>query len=189
VVGNVDGDGDPEVFIAGSVHEEGPDSGWGELLTFKDGTIRRYETPKDMDVGGAEDVDHDGRLDVLTPGSYSGVEAWSAIGASYPAVGSVFVAHTLPDGGFSMNDAVAKTRLLQTCPKKSPIALDPSEWVEPIEATRQILCARAWGSSEADVVKQLSTRCSRYTPEPHDTAECPTVLRDAAKVDPVVRLP
>jgi hypothetical protein len=189
VVGDIDGNRDPEIFLAGGIHEEGPDPGWTLLLSFKDGAIGPYAGAKDVDVNGVEDVDHDGRLDLLTSGRYSGIEANSQIGSSYPVIEGLFVAHTLSDGGFSMTDSVAKAALKKTCPKKEPISLPPdTEWVEPTDAAKQVLCARAWGASEADVLKQMKARCTKYDPGPTDVAQCPELLLYTAKVVPEVRL-
>lgn len=188
VIGDIDGDRDPEAFVTGSIHEEGPNPPWRVLVQFSAPAIRPYPGAKDIAVIDVEDVDADGRLDVLTSGAYARVEAASAIGSTYEAVGGIFVAHALPDGGLVQDDAIAKVRLKKTCPKRQPIALSP-DWVQPVDAVQQIVCARAWGASEADVMKELRPRCVAYEDDFTDATHCPTALVDAAKVTPVLKLP
>ncbi len=183
VFGDIDGDGDPEVFVSGGYNQEGPDPIWGRVFTFKNGAIRDYAPG--FEVRGAADVDHDGRLDLMTPGPYASIKAkWNGV-YEYAVIGGVFTAHALAGGTFSMTDAVAKSALLKECPRKAPLAVAQSFDID--QTSHDILCARVWGASEADVRSALAGRCKSF--DDADPNACPKVFLAVAKVTPPTTLP
>ena len=116
--GDVDGDGEPEVLVrrASSLGRE------SVLLTARNGVIREYT---DLLVGALEDVDRDGRMDVLTPGPY-GAAAKDG-GTARDALGfwssDLFVAHSGTDGVLRLDDAVAKAQFQKRCAKRPELSL------------------------------------------------------------------
>jgi hypothetical protein len=183
VFGDIDGDGDPEVFVSGGYNQEGPDPVWGRVFTFKNGAIRDYAPG--FEVRGAADVDHDGRLDLMTPGPYATIKAkWNGVYA-YALIGGVFTAHALAGGTFSMTDAVAKSGLLKECPRKAPLAIGQSFDID--QTSHDIVCARAWGATEAEIRSALAKGCKSW--DDADPNGCPKVFLAVAKVTPPTTLP
>jgi hypothetical protein len=181
-VSDLDGDGDPEAFVFGGSADEGPDETWFELLTFKNGRIESYAPAKGIEIADVQDVDGDGRFDLLSPGPYNRVTQASALGGTFPAFGGALVMHTLPDGTFSATDAVAKDFLKKECPLQKPP-------LGPESTFNDILCARAWGASEADVMKALNARCKVWDEVRMNPAICLNGFKDAAAIAPPILLP
>src|SRR5690606_32986696 len=124
-----DGDGEPELW-AGSSDKFEPDE--GALYTFKNNRVERYPLPS---VGNRrlQDVDDDGRPDVI----------WTTVFGEEPdcgdSAGTVqtpgFVAHSLPDGSFSLTDPSARHFAAQWCTAPPERLLDVSD----------IVCGRLYG--------------------------------------------
>ncbi len=146
--------------------------------------VERYKPASGVAFSGVEDVDHDGRPDLLLKGGYPG-----------PAL---FVGHSLPDGTFSATDDVAKAAFATSCPKAGEELKDlPTK--EPSSLMRRIACARARGATAADVVTALAPL---RVPNPNlrpakngkDAAALPAtalpmLIEAAASRQPLVKLP
>jgi len=159
-----DGNGDLEIYVEwltaiGSARENAESWTDGELLTFADGKVVPYAPSAKLSLWGLEDVDKDGRPDIRTSSPYGGR---LRKGQSPDYVwGPPLVAHSLPDGTFSMTDAVATSAARQVCPEKltpallakavkrsDRVAVDEDPWGRPSEETTSVElagCARLWG--------------------------------------------
>ena len=116
LVGDYDGDGIPELWAR--TDEDGVESGhmtrnW--ILGVHDGKIGEYAPAKNFgDIAKPVDVDGDGRIDLpvtLGLALIKGQCDWKPYYA--PAD---FLAHSLPGGGFSTTDAVARQHVTKWCP-------------------------------------------------------------------------
>ncbi len=127
-----DGDGEDEVVIGR----------WTSIFvyTFKHGHIVSYAPASHLTVSGADDVDNDGRPDLLI----------MPFGDAPPTT-LEFVAHSLADGSFTLHDAVAINRAQSMCPSDAPIALDAREDV----LANEIACALVWGRDPNALRKEL----------------------------------
>lgn len=150
-----DGDGAPELYV--NVYEEGVEGGHaeeGSLYTSARGTVKAYPPAAPlMDLGAPKDVDGDGRLDLPTsagiriegPVECQGKSDWDA---------AAFIAHALPDGRFSTNDAVAKKFARAWCPAP------PTK----VSSVTDAVCAHLWASTPQTMAaaRKLATSCVRW---------------------------
>jgi len=172
--GDVDGDGEPEVLVH-RISSLGAES---VLLTARNGVIREYT---DLPAGALDDVDGDGRMDVLTPGPYGrglGSTAWSWITWEH------FVAHVGTDGVLRLDDAVAKAHLLKRCPERPTRFWEGDHGLS--ELGPQIVCARAWGVSAEAVSAQFGVECKKWGPP---SAFCSPAIALMVAIEPPLRLP
>jgi hypothetical protein len=141
------GDGDPEIFLSADHKEhEGPFTTSAVLLTLKKDKIVEYPgLPKAY--RSMEDADHDGRPDIIYY-PYAQERTSPCSGFDFEAPGPALLAHSLPDGTFSLDDAAAVAFARKSC--SSP----PSG--EPIGPE---LCARLSGASAADALAMLKKEC------------------------------
>lgn len=181
-----DGDGNPEVLIAHHFWEQGESSDeYIELKSIKHGELVPYPQapplklihPSHYEVypeRPAHDVDGDGRPDLYSAGPYASLEKPDP-GQSeddLPAIPALFVYHSLPDGRFSANDAVARAALAKDCPvNRSPSA---AELIAQAKAQGKqfsksliplVLCERARGKSAAEVLKAHQLECRKWPAE------------------------
>jgi hypothetical protein len=152
-----DGDDDPEVLLEGSAADEGPDRRATEAWTFHEGKIVPYAPLAGVDIVRVEDLDDDGRPDIIGPGRYARVEAMSGIGAAYPIAPPIFALHSLAGGTFSATDAVARAFSKSHCPTKP--TLDFDEHLFGDNVAEAVLCARLWGTTAADVRTAWEKAC------------------------------
>lgn len=182
-----DGDGSPEVLIAHHFWEEGESSDESiELKSIKHGELVPYpQAPplklfhpsylaKDSPERPAHDVDGDGRPDLYSTGPYASLEKPDPgqSGDGLPEIPALFIYHSLPDGSFSANDAVARAALAKDCPvNRSPSAV---ELIAQAKAQRKrfnqlliplVLCERARGKSAAEVLKAHQLECRKWPAE------------------------
>ncbi|HET7543917.1 MAG TPA: VCBS repeat-containing protein [Polyangiaceae bacterium] len=145
-----DGDGEAELLFKMDAYvSEGTVSGSvGRVLTFKAGTVRNYTPEPGLNWSNVEDIDHDGRPDLL--GAYGTVTV---------------AAHSLADGSFSTVDAAAQAVARRACPpdRKAvflsataetplPEGYGPSGW--------NGACARLWGASAEAVLREIDRHCA-----------------------------
>jgi hypothetical protein len=162
-----DHDGTPEILVRG-----GRD-GW-VLTAKKDETtgvwqVVPYAPSAPLAITGIEDVDHDGRPDLHHRGKYG--------------VGAMFVAHSLPDGKFSLDDEVATRAFAEGCPPAG-VELAGILRLEARDAVHRIACARARGKSAADVRSALASDASPAGTDAAPGARIPSVLDQAIAVTP-----
>jgi hypothetical protein len=155
-----DGDGEIEVLRVkdGHEHEGGPVREIS-LLTFAKGTIGPYAPATKYDFVAIEDIDGDGRPDLVTRGPYGHVDSSDVFGNTWPAGPAMFAAHSRPDGTFALGDpeSIAFTRT--TCPKRPALSFGHDELVFASGAEKKIVCARLRGATQADVERAWKTAC------------------------------
>jgi hypothetical protein len=150
-----DADGIPELYV--HTYEGGVEGGHSEesfLYTRLRGAVTIYPPAGSLaDIGAPKDVDGDGRLDLPTsagiridgPVECQGKSDWDA---------AVFIAHALPDGRFSTNDAVAKKFARNWCPAA------PAK----VSSVTDAVCARLWASTPQTMAaaRKLAMSCVRW---------------------------
>jgi len=142
-----DGDGEPEVHVGASYGHEGVHERWDMLFTFNDGRLERYAPAAAYSFEGMRDETGDGIPDLLMAEPLSGGES---CGSGFPADGSgmSFIAHALPGGGFSNDDAAARAFARRGCPAAPAVIRDLND----------VLCARLWGADPAKLELQVRAR-------------------------------
>jgi hypothetical protein len=151
---DLDGDGRMEIYV-GAVHEanEGVYSAARAFYALRDGAVVAVALPA---LGGAalqgvEDIDHDGRVDLLTYGPYEGEDTSSCSGFPDRVTGPLMAVHRLADGGWSATDEVARTSAMRACPR-APTALANAN---------DVACARLWGWEAARTRRAIRCRALR----------------------------
>lgn len=180
-----DHDGEPElvVVLEGHIHEGG-DWRRGRVWTYRQGVVALYPPAADIVVRDTQDIDHDGKPDLLTVGPFAEITEWP--GGPGELIGPQLVAHALPDGRFSLDDQVARTSALRVCPDrpKALVAWERAGGSAPrldrAATAVHIACARLWGADPPE----LETRITRECPKGKDpNQDCDVdALRKLAKV-------
>jgi hypothetical protein len=160
-----DHDGTDEVIVKHVADGVGYARSEGSLWTVREGVIVPYERAKSIDILDVVDLDGDGRPDLLTLGPYHPDPAPACEGIdANPRPIVPLVAHSLPDGGFSMTDEVAVKFAAKEC-SSAPAKIEVS-WSGGEEPLRAIRCARLWGASETQVTAAVHRTCS------HEATDC-----------------
>jgi hypothetical protein len=187
-----DGDGDPEIvaYVVAVRHEAGRWS-HGRVWTLHGGQLALYEPGKQLSVLSVEDVDGDGRLDIWTHGPYSAMAVSWGSGFQVLMAGPRLLAHSLPDGTFSMNDAVATTANEEACRDAGRTIVEPGEVPStPFGAAFRVACARLRGESAEQVISRIERECRRGVGgrRPDTCANAPDWI-GFARATPPLRLP
>jgi hypothetical protein len=142
-----DGDGEPEVHVGASYGHEGVHERSDALFTFKNGKLERYPPAAALAFEAMKDETGDGVPDLSMSEALSGSES---CGSGFPGDGSgmAFIAHALPGGTFSTDDAAARAFANKGCPTK-PAA---------IKDLHDVLCARLWGADSTKLELQVRAR-------------------------------
>ena len=177
------------------------DSNW-TIVTVHAGAVVPFSPVADLIVTDVEDFDHDGRLDLVTPGPYV-----AHMGDSTEITGPSLLAHTVGDGTFAFDDALARGFARRHCPRRARDVVVrhatpdggltdgeiPSAGDLDLEATgRRAVCARIAGATVRDVLDQLATICATYASRDRDggvpaaPGACPGFLRAWASTTPPV---
>lgn len=159
-----DRDGEPELLLLAEVSQtEGSTESRSWLWTFKDGAITPYAPAAGLDIAAMDDADKDGAPDlVLMP--YVGESDNNEAAFPEPVTGPSFLAHTLPDGSFSMTDAVAEAHAKNQCPSRPEklIVMDRKRPVQGEERSlRNVVCARVWGASAEEARSAADAQCRK----------------------------
>lgn len=193
-----DGDGTPEVTILTRARpHEAREEVEGEMLTKKDGEIRRYAPSEDFDFIGMRDVDGDGRDDLDIGSAFEGEITPCGLDGTHITVGPHRFAHSKKDGTFTLEDDVAKAQMRAACPEK-PKTLVPrvKGGIDNDKLRMNLLCSSVWGVPAKTLVAELKKSCK---PMPKKGDECSfegvlpgcvnvELLETWAIVDPEVRL-
>jgi hypothetical protein len=152
-----DGDGEDELIAYGTNQtKEGPKLPLAWVLTVKDGVVQPYAPAAGIVFHRVEDVDHDGRPDLVTYGSYRASFPDRCSGEHSAIVGPALLAHSLKDGTFSMSDERAIAFAKQSCEKPGfEIARDDEKHVDDEQTAEAIVCARLWGMPAQQVIQKL----------------------------------
>lgn len=178
-----DGDGDDEVLVeAARGAADAPDEQRAIVWTFRavDGGASRvvpYEPSAALTIVGVRDVDGDGRPDLLV----------SFFGTSHDGLPTThrFLAHSLPDGGFSLRDAAAVTWAQKECPSDPKLDLaqkTPADFDSSL--ADDVACALLWGHDPKELTAELGKACHVAA----DAGSCPTWARLQAKAKPPLSL-
>lgn len=149
-----DGDGVPELFVeAREEGEEGHRAARIELLTFRGGAIAPYAPATGIAYVGARDVDGDGRPELILHAGYTEALEGCGSGFEYDRPEPWFIAHALPDGTFSRDDAAAKAFVRKSCPAS------PSSIASSFDA----MCARLWAKDVAKERARVLASCTHWS--------------------------
>ncbi|MFO0573680.1 MAG: hypothetical protein U1A78_06780 [Polyangia bacterium] len=203
-----DGDGNLEVLLALGDAESGESPRMTRhLLTLVPRALRAYpHSPPLGDDSRMEDVDGDGRPDLVTRGVYESASITTCGGADDdPAVAALFVQHALMDGRFSATDAVARAALARACPSPPPASLSALRQrilggqETQRELARAVVCARAHAPAKA-VMAELAAGCRRWVEGAWsgdfigcgdgvtDARACPMWLKRLIAIEPTLQL-
>jgi len=153
---DLDGDGLEELFVwIGRADYEGTPQGEVTVMTARGGVVAVYEpAPVGAAIGEIEDVDADGRPDLVSCTPYCGTSPWGA--SPVPAGGPPNVFRSLPDGSFSNQDPVVLARLRAACPARPERFLPSSPSEDGYqEALTAVSCARIFGTATDEIVRAI----------------------------------
>ncbi|MFO0629063.1 MAG: VCBS repeat-containing protein [Polyangiales bacterium] len=190
-----DYDGDGEQELVWSVHtsvSEGADRHVGGVMTFQHGAITALDGTADFAPYATEDVDQDGRPDLIGHAPYDDEGDDSPSGFTYNLHGPRLVLHALANGAFSANDAVAKQYARRACPARVN-AVFPTRG--DVEGGPFVACARMWGVTVAQTRAAITRQCASAeevgASRPHRGVLCgdSRVLHRWAALAPPLTLP
>ncbi len=161
-----DGDGISEIVLREFVDYGEEDSSKLTMYTWKDGEVGPY-SKVNFEFVGMRDVDSDGRPDLLVEGPFGADGPCGLDGQTFRA--PPHVAHSLSDGTFSENDAVAKEVVRVQCgPVETELLVRKKDTTEvemdDYETARRLTCARIYGAKAKDLVD----RVRKDYPFPHN---------------------
>ena len=169
-----DGDGVSELAILHDHHHGDEDrTQTPAMFTWREGEAVPYPNAA-FAFDGLVDVDADLRPDLLIAGPFKAEGPCGLEGRIYR--GPVQIAHSLPDGRFSTDDAVAKEVVRVQCGRAPAELLSVKREgadvsVEDEASARRITCARIYGVSADDAVKRV--RAEYPLPHNADDTEPP----------------
>ncbi len=191
-----DGDGEEELIVAGHDQtKEGPREPISYIVTVKNGKATAYAPAAGILFFRTEDIDHDGRPDLVTYGPYRAHTGARCNDAPTAFNGPAMLAHSLTDGTFSLTDGVAIGFAKQACDHAGfTVARDDQKNVDDEQTLVNIACARLWGMSASQAVTEVAKNCRVLTGDAacKETAlqYCvyPKEMKAWAKVNPPLRL-
>lgn len=156
-----DGDGISELMLVReTVGAQGVSGSYSTIWTRKPDAIVPYaRTPVHL-FARIEDVDDDGRPDLLTRLDYDTI-AYPPCGTGF-VVAPMFVIHSLPNGDFSTKDAVAKEHFDKQC-SKDPLDKQLQMADSSGDLANAIVCARVHGTAAEVVKRALEKHCASFS--------------------------
>jgi hypothetical protein len=152
-----DQDGSPEYFVSSQFSHEGAHFEWSALYTFRDGRIRRYPTPAGFSIIRLEDVNADGRPDLIDSRV---IDVGMNCGSGFSRLESTpeFAAISRPDGTFDTQGVEAQAFARRSC--SEPVASP-----EQVDSFQSVLCARLWGVSVPALQAAIERRFAPWSCE------------------------
>ena len=146
-----DGDGEVEILrTRKQMDREGDPETKVDVFTYANGALAPYAPANSIPILQAEDIDGDGRPDLLSAGPFSGLTAATGMPATWPIAPAIFAFHSLPDGSFSATDGASLAFTRKACPTKPVVKLGPNDFGFPdADLVQTLVCARLWGESNA----------------------------------------
>jgi len=183
-----DGDGEIEILrVHDALQREGSLEHEATVLTFKNGTVTAYPPAAKLKIEGHEDVDGDGREDLLSRGPYEKVGPNDAFGNGWSIVSALFAYHASPDGSFALGDDASMAYTRRHCPaptKDVTLTLDDTTGAREHEKLAdELACARLWGVPPQKVEHAWDAVCRDFDAEV-DPFACQTWPKDLAAVAP-----
>jgi hypothetical protein len=166
VLFDYDGDGLVELFFKDEWSEtaEGQTGVDTHMASVKGGKVTSYAPAEAIAWTGADDVDDDGRPDLLIGHR---AEADRDCAGNVPGESlSIFalVAHSLPNGTFSVDDSIAATYAKAQCPQAPAHVVTPKGAAIDCDATaRNALCARLWGVKAPAIEAEIKRRTIEWS--------------------------
>jgi hypothetical protein len=126
----------------------------------KGGQIQPYAAAKDFPIARVEDMDHDGRPDIVGYGPYRTRVPARCNGEPQIAFGPSLMLHSLKDGTFAIADDVAINFVKTSCHSQTfEIARDDEKKVDDEQTFENVACARMWGVAEGTISGIISSQC------------------------------
>jgi hypothetical protein len=154
-----DGDGCPEIVVVTD----------GELAiwTYREGRTERYAPSETLTFDGVEDVDSDGRPDLVDHRFTR--ERPDCLRTNQARIGGpIVVLHSMIDGTFAENDEVARAHLLRQCPNPPKrLLVGKAGTLDPDRSLRNIACARLWGATGEQVEAQVLREWPQWRDDYH----------------------
>ncbi|MFO0614959.1 MAG: VCBS repeat-containing protein [Polyangiaceae bacterium] len=169
-----DGDGQDEVVVgttrdAPFAHDE-----TGVVLTLDGGRVVPFGPAKAIDVHQVEDVDGDGRPDLMTLAPFRGPTTQSCGDMQMSeSLDAPLLAHSLPDGTFSFTDDVALSFDRRGCERAPPTPLVIAG--NSPDGPLTVRCARLHGQTAAAVraaIRKVCTSQSKGCVDPKQPTAC-----------------
>jgi hypothetical protein len=193
-VHDFDGDGDPELFT--TLEYGAGASEWVVarlFVTYKNGRVTPYAPATGLPVARFEDVDKDGRPDLVLEYEVGHGHRCDVEG-SVPQIVTL-IAHTRADGTFSLSDAVARSELakrfkctgLPAHVVTLPADIDAGDTI----SEKPIVCARLWGAKKDDVLAEIESVCAPWAAQTntcHGPCRYIEDMQKLAQFDPPVTL-
>jgi hypothetical protein len=186
VVSDYDGDGAPEAAVwTAQIGQEIRSSARGLLWSFSKGSVAPYAKAEKLAIAPFEvdptaptepeplqDVDGDGRIDLLGYGPFFGVfKQGCGVIESFDALGPRLTLHALADGGFSELDAAAVSHAKQQCPARpARIVAFGEHGVDQRATFSNLGCARLWNVPASAIDGERKSACGVIQP-PSDDCE------------------
>jgi hypothetical protein len=145
-VNDQDGDGIPELAVTAEYYVEGSSARTASIFRFDGSRVER----RNLDFDAVEDVDRDGRIDLIFQHSDDAGEDCDTGFSAYVS-GQRYLAHAQPDGSLSFDDASAVEYSRKECPEP-PRALANGQ---------DVWCAKLYGLDPAKLPRTCAkSACS-----------------------------
>jgi hypothetical protein len=132
------------------------------IWSIKDTQIAPYAKSPNVSAGAVvEQLDFDMRPDIGEYGPFVAFLGSDCGLSSCPPriTGPVLYLHSLPDGGFSRDDAAAKGALGRACPKKpEAVVVEAGGKVVAAQTAKNLVCALAWGAPKEAVLADIAAK-------------------------------
>jgi hypothetical protein len=155
-----DSDGCPELVI-------GTDA---ELViwTYRGGRTQRYVPAETLSFDGVEDVDSDGRPDLVDRHRFTR-ERPDCLRTNQVRIGGpTVVLHSATDGTFVESDEVTRAHLLRQCPKPpKQLLVGQAGTLDPHRSLQNIACARLWGATGEQVEARILREWPKWQDDYH----------------------